>query len=248
MGAEPAEPSFRLPPRRSPGGVLERLRVSAVGGFLRGCRLARRFRRHLASLAFDRRLGVNTAGHVSLREFNLDRTDRVDYEPSGWLTLRHVLSERDVSESDVFLDFGSGKGQIVLQAAMYPFRRVLGVEISPQLHEIAVQNVERASRRLRCKDIILVNSPAEQFHVPDDVTVAYFYNPFRGEAFATVVRELLASVDRNPRPLRIIYHNARDEDVLLATGRVQVDRTVLAVAGNAPTRVYRLVPATQPAA
>jgi hypothetical protein len=108
-----------------------------------------------------------------------------------------------------------------------------------------VESAERARSRLQCKDIILVNSPAEQFHIPDDVTVAYFYNPFRGEAFATVLRELLASVDRIPRPLRIIYHNARDEDVLLATGRVQVVRTVLAIAGNAPTRVYRLMPGTQ---
>lgn len=214
----------------------------AVGGLLRGCRLTRRTCRYVSSLAFDRRWGVATAGHTSLHQLCLQSADRVDYEPSGWSSLRRALPHDEVRESDVFLDLGSGKGQVVLQAAMYRFRRVLGVEIAPQLHDVAVRNVERARHRLVCRDVVLTNSSAERFRIPDDVTVVYLYNPFRGRTFATVVRELLASVDRNPRSVRVIYHNAREEDVLLATGRVEVVRTVLARPGNAPSRVYRVVP------
>ena len=84
-------------------------------------------------------------------------------------------------------------------------------------------------------------APPAQFDIPDDVTVVYFSNPFHGKPFATVVRALIASVDRNPRPLRIIYHNARDEDALLATGRVEVVATLSAVMKN-PSRVYQVTP------
>jgi SAM-dependent methyltransferase len=199
-------------------------------------------RRQVVSAAFERRMGVHTAGCVSLRDLDLHAADRVDYEPTGWLVLGRALRKAGVSESDVFLDFGSGKGRVVLQAATYPFRRVLGVEISPQLHRIATQNVERSRRRLRCDDIVLTNAPAEQFDIPDDVTVVYFFNPFHGDLFATVVRALLASFDRNPRPLRIIYHNAREEETLLATGRVEVIGTFPTAAVANPTRIYRVVP------
>ena len=45
------------------------------------------------------------------------------------------------------------------------------------------------------------------YEVPDDVTVAFFDNPFVGRIFATVVDRLIASVDQAPRRLRIIYFN-----------------------------------------
>lgn len=210
-----------------------------------GCRLSRALRWRFFDIALDCRFGVATMGKVSLEKLGLHEKDRVDYEPSRWSTLGRALRQDEVSESDVFLDLGSGKGRIVIQAAMYRFRRVLGVEISPQLHEIALRNLHRARSRLDCQDIVLVNLPAEEFAIPDDVTVVYFYNPFQGKAFATVVQALLASVDRNPRPLRIIYHNACEEAALLATGRVQMVRTVLGGPGNDPIRIYQVLSAGQ---
>ena len=207
---------------RLPPGLRERCLRTAVHGLRRARRLVVRLvlhlpygssiaalHRRLISAPFDDRLGVHTAGHVSLRDLDLHADDRVDDEPSGLLVLRRALRKLDMTESDVFVDFGSGKGRIVLQAAMYPFRRVLGVEISPQLHRIAMQNVQRSRHRLRCDDVVLVNSAAEEFDIPDDLTVAYFFNPFHGEPFAQVIRALITSSDRNPRPLWIIYHNAR---------------------------------------
>src|SRR6266496_57342 len=40
-----------------------------------------------------------------------------------------------------FLDLGSGKGRTLLMASDYPFRRVVGVELLPALHGIAVRNL-----------------------------------------------------------------------------------------------------------
>lgn len=203
-------------------------------------------RQRLPGAVFDARLGVHTAEPVNLHDLDLHTDDRVDYEPSGFLVLRRAMRTVEVTESDVFVDFGSGKGRIVLQAARYPFRQVIGVEISPQLHRTATANVERSRHRLRCQDIVLVNTPAEEFTIPDDVTVAYFFNPFHGPPFAHVVRALIDSYDRNPRPVRIIYHNARDEHVLLATGRVEVVSTFQSLTAN-QSRVYRVVPGRQAA-
>jgi predicted RNA methylase len=142
-------------------------------------------------------------------------------------TLRRILPRREVTEEDVFVDLGSGKGRVVLQAALhYPFRRVHGVELSGHLHEIAQRNLALTRHLLSGRDVQLVRADATEFPVPDDVTVVFLYNPFTGEAFATVVRRLLESLDRNPRTLRIVYGNPVEEARLLDTGRVRLVRTL----------------------
>lgn len=175
-------------------------------------------RRYMGYVVFELPLGLETSAKARLRELGFDETERVQYEPSPWLVLRRALPKSSVSPHDVFLDFGSGKGAIVLQAAQYPFRKVIGVELTPQLHAIARENLARALPTLRCKDVELVNSDALNYRVPDDVTVVYFYNPFFGGVFAKVVDELKASLARRPRTLRIIYLYPAEEATLIAAG------------------------------
>jgi SAM-dependent methyltransferase len=184
-----------------------------------------RARRYVNRLVIERRLGIETAQEVGLGEFGLDAADRRGYEPSGWLDLQRILGKDEVSEEDVFIDFGSGKGRVVLAAARYPFRRVIGVELSEQLNRIARANVEHVRSRVVCRDIELVTADAVDYEIPDDVTVAYFYNPFGGPVFATVIEGLLESVDRNPRLLRIIYRTPLEDAYLEQSGRLKRVKT-----------------------
>ena len=195
----------------------------------------------------ERRLGVETSKVVTLRELGISASNRVDYEPSSWLALRRVLAERDVSVQDVFIDFGCGKGRILIQAAKYPFRKIIGVELSAELTAIARRNLDLALPALVCRNIELVNEDVLQYEISDEITVAYFYNPFEGEIFQAVVDKLVASVERRPRTLRIIYCSPREEASLLAAGA----RLLKVVGGMRPTarwsrlssiRLYALVP------
>lgn len=195
-----------------------------------------RARKALEYVLFDRRYHVDTDGFITLQELGIDEADCNDYKPAKYLSLRRVLPPREVTDQDVFIDFGSGKGRVVLQAALaYPFRRVYGVELSEQLHRVAVHNIEVNRDRLRCQDVRLVHADALEFDIPDDVTVAFFYNPFGGEVFDTVIARLLDSVDRRPRQLRVVYGNPREEAALLRTGRF---RQVRALRGWRPGREW----------
>jgi len=129
-----------------------------------------------------------------------------------------ILPRREVSAHDVFVDFGSGMGRVVLQAARYPFKRVIGVELSGELHRIAQENIRRTRRRLRCRNVELVRADVLEYEVPDDVTVAYFYNPFTGDIFAEIIRRLAVSVERNPREVRIIYAYPTEVGTLVRAG------------------------------
>jgi precorrin-6B methylase 2 len=151
--------------------------------------------------------------------------DRVNYQPSGWRYLRRGLRKRDISSNDVFVDFGAGKGRILCQAARYPFGRVMGVEISGALVDVARGNVERNRDKFVCKDVELVKADVLDFEIPDDVTVAYFYHPFAGKTFEAVIDRLVESIDRKPRRLTIIYACPGLESYILATGRFELRRT-----------------------
>jgi SAM-dependent methyltransferase len=204
--------------------------------------------RGTAGRLVDRLYGIRTVGEVELAELGLDATDRSRYKASEWTTLRRILPRREVDPADVFVDFGSGLGRVVFQAARYRFHRVIGVELSEELNRVARQNVERNRHRLRCADVELVTADAVEYEIPDDVTVAYFANPFTGWVFTSVVGHLLDSVDRAPRRLRLIYRNPVEHDALLATGRFRVVRRLRGWrpgrewSRSNSTRMYEAVP------
>lgn len=184
-------------------------------------------RRNAGQLLFERRYGVRTAGKIMLDELGLAAEDRVYYSPANWRTLRRSLRRNEISDSDVFVDFGSGMGRMVIEAAHhYPFRRVIGVELAKELDDIARRNLQHTRLRLRCKDIELVQADVLEYPIPADVTVVFMNNPFRGPVFATVMERLIASVDAHPRPLRFVYANPVEQEFLRATGRFHRVRTV----------------------
>lgn len=200
--------------------------MSAGTPFRRVLRPAyRRVRTGLGDVAFERRLGVHTDETIPLEELGVAGADRVHYGPSPWLVLPRLVPRRSVRPHDVFVDYGSGMGRVLVQAALrYPFRRVVGVELSEELNRIARENLERNRDRMRCRDVEVIAADAAEWAPPDDLTVAYFNNPFVGELFGRVLDNLVESVDRHPRRVRIVYRNPVEHERLVATGRVRVVR------------------------
>ena len=101
------------------------------------------------------------------------------------------------------MDFGSGKGGALITFAGYPFSRIMGVELLPELVTIARQNL----KKLGISTVHMVVSDAALFTDLDDFTHVYFYSPFPGSVMAAVVRNLEESLERKPRKLTIIYCN-----------------------------------------
>lgn len=98
--------------------------------------------------ALDEKYGTNTAGIREIRTLDASILPNtryaVRYGPSGEQGVRASLEKLKINPKDfTFIDFGSGKGRVLLIAAGLPFRAVVGVEFSAELHEIAVQNIVR---------------------------------------------------------------------------------------------------------
>jgi SAM-dependent methyltransferase len=191
--------------------------------------------RHAIVVALERRTGIVTRGEIDARELGFSDDHHVYYKPSGWLTLRRAVSASSVHAQDVFLDLGCGKGRVVCQAALrYPFRRVIGVDASAELVAVAQTNADAIASRRRARAIELVHADVLHYEIPDDVTIVYLYNPFTGPVFQAAVDAMLASLQRAPRRLRVVYGNPIEAQMLLDAG-FRIDRHL---PGLRPTREW----------
>ena len=154
-------------------------------------------------------LGVSTSGIVDLSAQGVHGPFRGRYAATDYRSFRRIMRHFHIRRGkDVFLDYGSGKGRVVLMAAEYPFRRIIGIEIAPSLTSIARENIRCALPHLVCKDIELVTADAALFPVPSDVTFIYGYGTFRGQALEQALNNIWQSLLASPRPLTILWKNA----------------------------------------
>ena len=176
-------------------------------------------RTSLFRVVFERD-GFETSERVWIDRIHARNPEHGWYTPAGWFVLRRALRRNDIAPDDVFVDIGSGKGRIVYQAARYyPFGRVIGVEIAEELVEIARRNLALRKSRLRCRNVEFVTADAGEWQVPDDVTVVFLNSPVLGDTFRMMLANILASIDRNPRRLRLIYYAPFMQDEIVRTGR-----------------------------
>src|SRR5262249_30770753 len=112
----------------------------------------------------------------------------------------------DITAS-VFLDYGCGKGRAVVAAATFPFRKVIGIELSRRLADIATHNIHHM-RHKKAKQVEIIQVDATTYTLPLDVNVVYFFNPFVGNDLRQVVDVIRLSFFRRPRRIVIVYFNS----------------------------------------
>ncbi|MBI1840254.1 MAG: methyltransferase domain-containing protein [Verrucomicrobia bacterium] len=141
-----------------------------------------------------------------------------------FLKLMELLS---LPKDATFVDIGSGKGRVLMLAPRAGFKKVVGIEFSPELCAIARRNLElyQAKTGLAC-NVEIVESDASQYSYTPDQTVFYMFNPFDGILVEKVVRKIGASIQASPRPCWLIYLAPQYKSIISATGVFPEERSV----------------------
>jgi hypothetical protein len=138
------------------------------------------------------------------------------YQPSEPALFHEMLTALPIKHDQfTFVDIGSGKGRALLLASHYPFKKIIGVELLPELHNEAVDNIARyypASQRCSALESHCANARA--FDLPPGPLVVYLFNPLPEPDLATFISRLEAALQPHPRPVYLIYHNPLLEPVL----------------------------------
>jgi hypothetical protein len=162
--------------------------------------------------AFDSAHGTQTGGIQELFGFQIVG----QHAQHG---LSHIASDPDqfvamMAELEIdlrnytFIDLGSGKGRALMLAAALPFRRLIGVEFSAELHQAAKANFAGlAARGSADPRIQLICDDAAAFAIPLESLVIYLFNPFGSTVVRKVAESTLVSWRQSPRPVHILYMN-----------------------------------------
>jgi SAM-dependent methyltransferase len=146
------------------------------------------------------------------------------YQPTEPALFHQMMSSLHIDFSAfTFIDLGSGKGRALLMASEYAFRRIVGVELLPTLHQAAVENLRRFhSPAQRCFAIESRCEDARCFQFPAEPLVLYLFNPLPENDLAEVMRKVEASLHEHRRPVRVLYHNPLLRHVLDACSCLQL--------------------------
>jgi SAM-dependent methyltransferase len=114
----------------------------------------------------------------------------------------------------VFFDLGCGMGRAAIIASEYPFRRVVGVEMSADLSRIARRNADIVAASHRDRPIIeILEMDATVLDFPPGNLVIFLYNPFGPEILEGVVAKLEQAV-RDGYDVILIYENPVHHEVV----------------------------------
>ena len=121
---------------------------------------------------YDLTHGVSTRHEVPLSQLNLPReVERyaLFYEASDGNYLKKLLRHLPIDYEDFhFVDLGAGKGRSLCVAAEFPFRRIQGAELSPNLSETARRNCRLfRSKAQRCNNFEVTCQNAAEFRFPN---------------------------------------------------------------------------------
>lgn len=179
-----------------------------------------------AGQRFDAANGITTEALIFLGELDPENVGpgiefATHYEATPVDDVQRLLDASPVPPERVtFVDLGSGMGRVVFLAAQRAFRQIVGVEISPALHEIARDNRARWPQAdIRCRDIRLVRADAASFRFPRGDLVVYLYNPFRAEVLDPVLDALLAGPHRE---IVLLYHTPLERERIEARAAFEV--------------------------
>lgn len=174
----------------------------------------------LVEALFDLRHGTDTGGRIPPGELDVSGAavaDAAEYAPTRWHLIHTLLRRLDPPTASVFVDYGSGKGRVLLAASHYPFRRIVGVEYSEQLCAIARDNVAKYCTGEDGRIEVLA-ADAAGHTLRDDETVFFLFNPFHGTVMQTVLDNISRSLQRRPRRVWLVYNNPRCAEMIEARG------------------------------
>lgn len=164
---------------------------------------------------FDHRVDT-TWSNVSLRTKLRELFSGEPYQPIEAEQFHEMMNSLAIDYARfTFIDLGSGKGRALLLASNYEFRRIIGVEILPELSDIAQKNIGNyRSDSQRCFQLETLCADARRFELPQEPTLLYLFNPFFEPVLQEVLERIEESLRAHPREFILLYVNPLSEHIV----------------------------------
>lgn len=170
----------------------------------------------IGDITFDWFHGTDTYKGLDVRKVNanLNNAEHVTiYGPTRSKPFMSLLKKLNLNKSSVFIDFGSGKGRVLMLVQKYGIKKAIGVELSPELCEIAKSNLQKVAPNF---DYQIIQSDMMKYKVTTG-DIFYFYDPCSKEVMKSCCQNILDYIQAKKKKITIIYHSnsVRGEDIFV---------------------------------
>ncbi|SDH68549.1 Histone methylation protein DOT1 [Pedobacter terrae] len=199
--------------------TVDKLTISDVILFItKNVEFENRVREREIGCGFDKKFNTTTSMIVDNFDFEeivseFDISNYVRYVPTSIdlvYKIFSLLKETDiVFENSTFIDVGSGIGRNLLIASEYPFNKIIGIEISRKLHDIAEKNIIQYKNKIqKCRNIESICINILDFVFTDkNNLILYFYNPFSEKVFDVLFEKILNSISQKECKFTLMFLN-----------------------------------------
>jgi SAM-dependent methyltransferase len=194
------------------------LLIGNLFSFVRESTPARRRQRY-GDMEYDWDNRVNTTSGTVGWQARLLGVFHSPYQPTEPDLFREMMASLPIEfNAFTFVDLGSGKGRTLLMASEYPFRKIVGVELLPELNQVALENLASySSESQKCKTLEAICGDAADFPFPVEPLVLYLFNPLPESGLKRAIARLDQSLSDHPRTVYVLYHNPLLERVVSAS-------------------------------
>ena len=153
---------------------------------------------------WDKLLQIKTTGRD---DSNSDQY-RYPYEPTPYCVLERLANTGLIRKKDVVIDYGCGKGRVDFFLSYQTRAKTIGIEYDERIYHSAIENKERAVSGAKTEFVL---TKAEEYEVPQDVDICYFFNPFSVELLRKVIARIVESYYSNPREITLLFYYPSEE-------------------------------------
>jgi len=153
---------------------------------------------------WDKLLQIKTTGRD---DSNSDQY-RYPYEPTPYSVLERLANSGLIRKKDVLLDYGCGKGRVDFFLSYQTRAKTIGIEYDERIYQAATENQKKAISGARTEFVL---TRAEEYEVPAEVNVCYFFNPFSIELLRKVMARIVESYYMNPREMTLFFYYPSEE-------------------------------------
>lgn len=173
---------------------------------------------------FDLRYGTETNHFVEVTQLSVASPNKKhahSYMGTRIVPLRRLLRRLRplLPRERVLLDFGCGKGRVLMIASEFGFRRAKGIEFVGEFCRVARANCANFKRLAKADtDFQVVESDVVDYAIQPEENVFFLYNPFDEVVLKRVLSNIAKSLEAAPRDVVLIYANPELSQVVEQQG------------------------------
>lgn len=154
---------------------------------------------------------------LSIRGENLSHASI--YQGANYYMLEKAFDYlSSINANKNIVDFGCGKGRVLIVAAYYGFSKIIGIDFAKALCVEAEQNIQKIKASYPGVEFSVIYDDVINYKIAADENVFFFFNPFDEVVMLQVVKNILQSLKENPRHVTIVYINPVHKEIFLSAG------------------------------